>query len=77
MLPDSRRNVCGHKELRAKAAKCQEINHYLQSQHVRQQPYRRTVSVADSQTAGRLEIRLDSFEQPEANIQLVCKVSGT
>lgn len=76
MLPDSRRNVCGHKELRAKATKCQEINHYLRSQHVRKQLYRRSVSVADSQTPGRLELRLDSFEQSEANIQLVCRSVG-
>lgn len=77
LLYDSHRNVFGLKELRAKATKCQEINHYLQSQRVRKQPYRRTVSVADSQTAGLKELRLKSFEQLEENISLVCKVVGT
>lgn len=40
MLPDSCRNAFRHKELRAKAAKCQEINLYLRSQRntVRKQP---------------------------------------
>lgn len=41
MLPDFCRNAFRHKELRTKAAKCQEINHYLRSQRdtVRKQPY--------------------------------------
>lgn len=77
MLPDSRCNVFRHKELRAKATKCQEINHYLQSQRVRKQPYRPTVSVADSQTDEFKELHLHGFEQSEENILLARKVIVT